>query len=410
MKCLWLTRKYPRPVNSGELIYSDGLIRSFAATGADLTVIAHDNDEAPVGKTRSNEFRFSDSQGVKWWLGSPTLGGRIGSLFSKYPSDAWRLKNGGPENFLVRALCSEEWDAIIIDHAAIGWAAATIRDFSCGLDSHPLLVYISHNHEAKIRREIARNSPEPFPKSAVLRYDAWKYARLEYLLCQTCDLVTAITETEVAAYRENFPDQEYLCLTPGYDGFRDKNRVITAQTPRRAVMSGSFEWIAKRINLELFLSQTAEEFLRSGIELQIVGKADEEYKNAISQKYPSVSMVGRVPEVSPYLSNSRMGLIVEEHGGGFKLKSLEYIFHGLPLAGLEKAVDGLPLSSPEHILLTANLKELVQQITETIDDLDRLNRMKEDSFRICESSFRWEDRGRQLLRKLESLRRESLPR
>jgi len=409
MKCLWLTRKYPRPVNSGELIYSDGLIRSFAATGADLTVIAHDNDEVPVG-TDSNETRFCDSQGVKWRLGSPNLGGRIGSLFSKYPSDAWRLKNGGPEDSLIKALCGEEWDAIMIDHAAIGWAAEPIRDFCSGLDSTPLLVYISHNHEAKIRREIARNSPGTFPKSTALRYDAWKYARLENHLCQTCDLVTAITETEVAAYRENFPDQEYLCLTPGYDGFRDENRVITAQTPRRAVMSGSFEWIAKRINLELFLDQAAEEFHKAGIELQIVGKADEAYKNAISQRYPSVSMVGRVPEVSPYLSNSRIGLIVEEHGGGFKLKSLEYIFHGLTLAGLEKAVDGLPLSSPEHILLTGNLAELVREVASVIDDLDRLNRMREQSYRICESTFRWEDRGRQLLNKLENLRSVSLPR
>ena len=33
-----------------------------------------------------------------------------------------------------------------------------------------------------------------------------------------------------------------------------------------------------------------------------------------------------------------MGLIVEIVGGGFKLKSLDYVFHGLPIAGLEGAV------------------------------------------------------------------------
>jgi glycosyltransferase involved in cell wall biosynthesis len=175
-------------------------------------------------------------------------------------------------------------------------------------------------------------------------------------------------------------------------------------------MSGSFEWIAKRINLELFLDQAADQFADAGIELQIVGKADEDYKNKISENYPSVSMVGRVPEMSPYLCDSRVGLIVEEHGGGFKLKSLEYIFHGLPLAGLTKAVDGLPLTSPENILLTENLANLVQEVSEAIDDLDRLNRMREESFRICEQAFRWEDRGKNLLAKLESLKSVSLPR
>ena len=82
---------------------------------------------------------------------------------------------------------------------------------------------------------------------------------------------------------------------------------------------------------------------------------------------------------------------------GFKLKSLEYIFHGLPLAGLNKAVDGLPLTSPEHILLTEDLGSLVDEVAGCIDDFDRLNRMREESIRICEASFRWEDRGKNLL-------------
>ncbi|MDF1810985.1 MAG: glycosyltransferase [Verrucomicrobiales bacterium] len=403
MKCLWLTRKYPRPVNSGELIYSDGLIRSFAATGVDLTVIAHDNDEKPVG-SGGESSTFQDEQGVNWRLGSPELGGRVQSLFTKYPGDAWRLKNGGPEKALREAIANESWDAIVIDHAAIGWAVFPIDEYYQSYGNRPVVTYVSHNHEAKIRREIARNCAAPFPRSTAIRYDAWKYARLENHLCETCDLVTAITDTEVEAYRENFPEQEYLCLTPGYDGVKADNRCITTETPRRAVMSGSFEWIAKRINLELFLDEAAEKFAEEEIELQIVGKTDTAYKEYISGKYPSVSMVGRVPEMTPYLEDSRVGLIVEEHGGGFKLKSLEYIFHGLPLAGLNKAVDGLPLSSPGQILLADSIPNLVEAVAEVIDDLDRLNKMRTESFRICESSFRWQDRGRDLLAKIESLR------
>jgi len=121
MKCLWLTRKYPRPINSGELIYSNGLIRSFAASGADVTVIAHDNEEQPVGDNSEESF-YTDDDGVKWRLGSPELGGIVASLLTPFPSDSWRLKNGGPEVALMKAVVGEAWDAIIIDHAAIGWA------------------------------------------------------------------------------------------------------------------------------------------------------------------------------------------------------------------------------------------------------------------------------------------------
>tara|TARA_R110000850_G_scaffold145753_15_gene267999 strand:+ start:473 stop:1699 length:1227 start_codon:yes stop_codon:yes gene_type:complete len=405
MKCLWLTRKYPRPTNSGELIYSNGLIRAFAGTGVSLTVLAHDNDEQPVGDS-SHHSRHTDGDGVEWRLGTPSLGSRIASLFTRYPSDSWRLKNGGPEKAFVEAIAEEAWDVIVIDHAAIGWALEPIRAQrkAEGIKGDPILVYVSHNHEAKIRREIARGSTAILPKKLALRYDAEKYARQEDALCREVDLVTAITETEVDGYRENFPRQRYLCLTPGYEGEVNKCREISIQTPRRVVMSGSFEWIAKRINLERFLEKAAEPLAAERIELQIVGKTDEEFRSEILQRFPGVDFVGSVPEMSPYLLNARMGLIVEEFGGGFKLKTLEYIFHGLPLAGLDHAVEGLPLSSPENILLTQDTESLLIEIKSAIDDLDRLNRMSQSSFEICEAGFRWEDRGQKLLNEIEGIR------
>ncbi|MAS93451.1 MAG: hypothetical protein CMO55_09690 [Verrucomicrobiales bacterium] len=404
MKCLWLTRKYPRPTNSGELIYSNGLIRSFAAQPVDLTVIAHDNDEVPVGNGSTNS-QYKDQDGVEWLLGTPRLGSRLGSLVSRFPSDTWRLKNGGPEALLDQALDQRKWDAVIIDHAAIGWALGPLMKLrmSAGEES-PRLVYVSHNHEAKVRREVANNSTAGYPKKMLLKHDAEKYAHLEDELCRHVDLVTAITRTEVDAYRANFPNQKYLCLTPGYEGPIHTGRSIDEKTPRRLVMSGSFEWIAKRINLEIFLEKAAAKLADADIELQIVGKTDEEFRLAMKRRFPDVDFVGRVPEMEPYLLNSRMGLIVEEFGGGFKLKQLEYVFHGLPIAGLTCAVDGLPLSSPEQILLESTTEELMVSVIKTIDDLGRLNQMSQDSLQICQEEFRWADRGKRLFESLSDLR------
>ncbi len=402
MRCLWLTRKYPRPINSGELIYSDGMISSFADAGAELTVIAHDNDESPAGNG-SDSCLHTDEQGVEWRLGSPRLGGRVGSLATRLPSDSYRLKNGGPSGELEKALTEEPWDAVVIDHAAMGWALDTLRRHRKRSDRSPVLVYLSHNHEAKIRREIARESDDILPKKLALMWDAEKYARQERALCASVDLVTAITETEVAAYREEFPEREYLVLTPGYRGGRHPGREIAETTPRRVVMSGSFEWIAKRLNLESFLRDAAGAFAEAGVELQIVGKTDEGFRRSIQDRYPTVEFVGRVPDVTPYLLDSRMGLIVETLGGGFKLKALDYLFHRLPLAGLAHAVDGLPHNSPDEVLLMRTLPSMVREVLAAVDDVPRLNRMSEASFRKCEASFEWRDRGRALRGAIEGL-------
>ena len=156
--------------------------------------------------------------------------------------------------------------------------------------------------------------------------------------------------------------------------------------------------------MELFLEKAAAPLSAAGIELQIVGKTDEAFRAEMKERCPGVDFVGRVPEMTPYLLESRMGLIVEEFGGGFKLKTLEYIFHGLPLAGLEHAVEGLPLESPGNILLTPDTESLIVSIVGLIDDFDRLNEMRRTSLEICREAFRWEDRGRALFRALSELR------
>lgn len=374
---------------------------SILLPGADLTVLAHDNDESPMGDG-SEASVYRDEERVEWRLGSPTLGSRLGSLFTRYPADSWRLKNGGPEKAFAKALDREAWDAILIDHAALGWALDPIRNRRRAgtLSGDPVVVYLSHNHEAKVRREVARNSSANLPRRFALRLDAEKYARQEEALCRESDLVTAITPAEVEAYREQFPAQQYLCLNPGYDGPFFPERRITAETPRRVVMSGSFEWIVKRINLERFLEQAAVPLVDAGIALQIVGKTNETFRREMTTRFPGVDFVGRVPDMSPYLLGARMGLIVEEFGGGFKLKTLEYLFHGLPLAGLVQAVEGLPLSSPDHLILEPDTASLIAAVIGAIDDLDRLEAMRKTAYERCLAAFRWENRGQRLFKAL----------
>lgn len=404
MRCLWLTRKFPQPAKSGELIYSGGLIAALAEAGAELTVIAHDNDESPVGEGAART-RHRDEKGIDWRLGTPRLNGRVMSLATGLPSDSYRLMQGGPGAEFHEALSGEKWDAVIVDHAAMGWALKPfLRSFRNGAgEDRPKLVYVSHNHESRVRRKVAEFSRDSFPKSLAMRWDAQKYAAQESALCRNADLVTAITDADAAAYRQEFGDRRFLSLTPGYAGPKWADRIIDEKRPRRVVMTGSFEWIAKRLNLERFLEMAVRPLEKAGVELQIVGKTAESFRQTIVGQYPAVSFEGNVPDVSPYLGESRMGLIVEIVGGGFKLKSLDYVFHGLPIAGLSDAVQGLPLESPGEILLMTSVPLLINEVVAAIDDIDRLNRMRQAALRKCEAAFEWKDRGRVLFDALSEL-------
>jgi glycosyltransferase involved in cell wall biosynthesis len=385
MRCLWITRQDPRPADSGELIYSLGLLKALAARpGLEITVLAHE------GKSSAGK-----GPAVTWELHGSIPAGRLKSLASPLPADAYRL--GNPiQRAALRRLLDRPWDWVVIDQAACAWALPQ-------LPPQQRVVYLSHNHESSVRRQVAADGGGSLPLRAALRWDAVKYARMEAALCRRVALVSAITPRDAAAFRSENPGTPVCVLPPGYDGTipAGEPRPITADTPRAVVLAGAFEWIAKRRNLEAFLKAADEPFQRAGIGFEVVGKADPAWFAELSRRHPWANFTANVPSVAPYLDRARIGLIPEALGGGFKLKALDYVFRGLPLASVEAALSGVPVDPATEAIAAADPAALARAVAARIDDLAFLNRAATRALAACRDAFRWDDRGTTLARALE---------
>ncbi|QJE98532.1 glycosyltransferase [Luteolibacter luteus] len=377
MHCLWITRQDPRPANSGELIYTLGLLGSLAKQPeTELTVLAH---RAAAGA--------EGGPPVHWELHGKIPGGRLKSLLSELPGDAFRLGNPVQRQALS-LLLGKKWDWIVIDQAACAWALGMIG-------THQKVAYIAHNHEAAVRKQVASDRGGSLPMRMALKWDALKYARMERALCRRADLISAITPRDTEAFGTEFPGKPVCTLPPGYQGEAAAGapREITSETPRRVVLAGAFEWVAKRRNLEAFLNAAAESFQRGKIGFQVVGKADPEWFAALAKQHPWASFTANVPSISPYLDQARIGLIPEALGGGFKLKALDYIFRGLPLASVEAALSGVPVNPQTEAIAAPDPESLTKAVAAKIDDLAFLNHAARRALDACRDAFHWEDRG-----------------
>lgn len=386
MRCLWITRQDPRPADSGELIYTLGLIGSLATRpGIELTVLAHEAAKPCEG-----------GPPVTWQLNGRIPAGRLKSLASPLPADAFRLGNPIQRTALARML-ARAWDWIIIDQAACAWALPMIPR-----ETH--VAYLAHNHETEVRRQVAADDGGSLPMQLALRWDSRKYARLEKRLCQRAQLITAITPRDAASFREMIPNTPVCLLPPGYGGMTSagRPREITAETPRQVVLAGAFEWVAKRRNLENFLDAAAGPFQQAQIGFQVVGKADPQWFDALAARHPWARFEANVPSVMPYLDQARIGLIPEALGGGFKLKALDYIFRGLPLASVEAALSGVPVDPFSEAIVAPDPASLAASVAARIDDLHFLNHAAQRALESCRHAFRWEDRGVTLARALEN--------
>ena len=116
MRCLWITRQDPRPADSGELIYTLGLLGALAKQpGLEITVLAHRAGRETAG-----------GPPVTWELHGTIPSSRFRSLASPLPADAFRLGNPEQRQALGRLLAGR-WDWIVIDQAACAWALS----FNC---------------------------------------------------------------------------------------------------------------------------------------------------------------------------------------------------------------------------------------------------------------------------------------
>jgi hypothetical protein len=96
---------------------------------------------------------------------------------------------------------------------------------------------------------------------------------------------------------------------------------------------------------------------------------------------------GFVDNLGEFLAARRMGLVVEQTGGGFKLKTLDYIFNRVPIAPIRGSIAGLPMTAGLHYLSFESMRELVQGVVAVIDDIERLNFMQQAAYEKCDSGF-----------------------
>jgi glycosyltransferase involved in cell wall biosynthesis len=391
MRCLWLTLADPEPRHNGQYVYSGGLIDSVAATGSDVEVLG-------LRRPESHRCNGARDEHVVWWLPGDPLDARQsrwGSLASRLPHIAYRCHTSAMRCELAALLQRGGWDGIVFDGISGGWALPQVRAHYAARTDRPRLIYVSHNHEESMRSQVAESQPS-FLKRQAVRFDALKVSMLERELVDQVDYVTAITPDDLSLYQRR-RDKPMGVVTPGYRGRRLKERRISQNLPRRAVIVGSFDWIAKRMNLEEFVDVADPLFAEQHAELQAVGSAEETFLARLRSRTVATHFTGTVPDLTSYMDNARIAIVPERNGGGFKLKVLEYVFNRIPVFALNGSFAGVPLQHDDSVMLFPDYASLARGVLAAIDDVDKLNKLQERAYAACRDHFDWASRGRQIL-------------
>lgn len=395
MRCLWISRHVPYPMNEGLKVYSAKLSEALAQAGAFVRVLGFGSTE-DVPKHRAR---------MEWISVPGERRGTVAALLNRFPLTAAVDSTGAYRKLLDEQL-RQRWDAIVFDSYGSGWALERCNAYrASALGARTILVHVSHNHEEVLWRAMAQQADAGLPRRLGLWQNYYKVRGLERRLLREVDLVSAITLEDEHALRAHRNDNHTLTLTPGYDGSVAPERVIDAAVPRRVVIVGSFHWVVKQDNLARFVEHADAHFAAQGIELVVAGDVPPALQETLLANSRATRFEGFISDLGPFLSQARIAIVPELIGGGFKLKFLDYIFGRVPVATVDAAAAGLPGRLRDELITGNDFAALTVAIINNIDQLDHLNRLQAAAFEQARTLYRWEDRGLQLQQRIADLQK-----
>ncbi|QRG66227.1 glycosyltransferase family 4 protein [Brevibacillus choshinensis] len=323
------------PVNSGDAIYSLGILERIASPDSSIDVLSFQYEETDAN---TEEYRY------------------FSTLFRQmrlvpYRPKKWEnykkilLYGDSTQKYLPRmieeadALLAEtHYDVIILDHLRMFFLYDTIQKH---IDrKRTKLVLIQHNIEhLNAREEIKYQSRSK---------DKWKLRllnrgikRLEYHAIHTVDEIWVISEEDkrIIAQMGKAADRIHV-IPPYYNYPAIKEREQVEHPSYNLLLLGSMEWYPNVVGAVWFIENVFQELVKEDdrYRLYVVGRDP----SPRIQKYHSEQIVvtGAVPSVDEYIRSCDFLIVPNTLGGGAKIKILEGIMKGIPVLATKESTVG----------------------------------------------------------------------
>ncbi|MGY2293217.1 glycosyltransferase family 4 protein [Pseudomonas sp. SDO528_S397] len=334
MRILWILPYSPWPATSGGKTRQFHLLRNLAARGHRITLLLHDKQAVSPGDRQVLEA-FLEQVIILPRRPARSLKTLLAGLFAPYPLLASVNGLSSALQATFEQLLNEPWDVVQIEHTY------TFQPYEAALVQRAQpFVLTEHNVESGLGAATYDRFPgwaRPF-----VRYDQWRYTRWERRVMRQAAQVVAVTDSD-ALTLAHIADKPVPVVVNGVDCAHFASARPDPAT-QRVLFLGNYEYLpnvdAIEWALDEILPRVWAQCPQARMSVCGFGMPD-----AWRQRWqdPRIEWQGFVPDLLALQSSCSVFLAPLRHGGGSKLKVLEALAAGLPLASTEQGVSGLDL-------------------------------------------------------------------
>ena len=383
---LFFSQRFPLPMDTGGKIRT-GKMLEYLKGVFDITLIC--NVESPKDDPFLDQVQqlCSEFHAVPWKeLGKYSLGFYLrvlARMWSRYPVAVQNDYSEILESKIESLVGAKSYDLLICD-----FLQPTLNFRNVMKGQRTLL--FQHNVESLIVKRHYETASNLLMK--LFWYGQWKkMVRYEEITCRRFNGVVTVSETDKAMLENEFGAENVFAIPTGVDtSYFSPNGV--RPEPYSLIYVGSMDWLPNEDAMRFFSEQILPLIKQKvpEVKLTIVGRNPSDSLLHVLKRYPEITIVGRVDDVRPYVSQHCVFIVPLRIGGGTRIKVFEAMAMGKAIVSTTIGTEGLPLDTGEYVLQADSPSSFSEAVIRLLlSDADR-KKLERAARNFVEQNCSWE--------------------
>ena len=347
MRILQLCHKPPRPSLDGGCLAMDAMTTGFLENGAEVKVLTASTHTHPIrmDELAPNYIADTDLEAVRIETQLDIRDAYV-ALVNGDSYSISRFYAHHHAMVIKQALSRRRYDVVQLESLYTTPYIDTIRRHA----PNALISLRSHNHEYQVQEERWKALRNPV-KRMFMRHMTNNLERYEKDVLDNVDVVVAISDNEAEGYRKWGYSGPMHVSSYGVDLAAAAEQIRPASHSRSRVRLfhiGAMDWKPNAEGIDWFISSVWPALLsrHPNVEFHLAGKGLEPDRY---NDVPGVINHGEVPDADAFAADCDLLVVPLLRGAGIRVKIVQALAKGIPVATTTKGGQGLGLQNGDGI-------------------------------------------------------------
>lgn len=381
MKILFLTNKVPYPPKDGGSIASFGLMKAFADSGHQVTVMAMN-----TAKHHITPFEIPEEIQSLITFHLVEVPARISIydliknlLFSTLPYNADRFIDKQYKNKLKSLLTTFDFDIIQLEGLYLCPYISTIRKYS-----KAKIAYRAHNIEHEIWERTTLQSKGI--KKMYLKILTNRLRKFETAAIDTYDFVIPITDRDKEFLRIMGNTKPALTISAGFD--TDEVRTVNPNFSLNLFFIGALDWSPNQEGLIWFIEKCWPYILkeRPNTHLKIAGRNAPDW---LIEKFKvaNIEFLGEIEDAQKYISQNGIMIAPVLSGSGMRVKIIEGMLHQKAIVTTSIGCEGIDVKNEIHLFIADKETDFAKYIIALLGNRPKIVEIGEKAYKFVKEEY-----------------------